>query len=338
MSDIERAMAQLRARGGGARPAPLRARGAAASVEPFVPPTGRRAGASHAVRSRIDEGRIAPADGAEAPSTTASGGATAERRAGAPGRALARTVARRSIELPLEALAEAGFLTPAVSRGRLREEFRRIKRPLLKSVDGAVHETVRGPGGAHPNIIAVTSSVMGEGKTFSAINLAMSLAMERGRTVLLIDADTYKGTASRTLGVGSDRPGLTDLLAGDAAPDEVIASTDVAALSFMPAGSAREETTELLSSPRMREIVDELAGRCPERLVVLDCPPVLQTNEANVIIEYAGQVVFVVAGEETSQALVLEAMRRFDEGQKVGILMNKARGGSAAYGYDYGYG
>ena len=241
--------------------------------------------------------------------------------------------ADRVVALPLRDLAARGFLTPDAPKGRLSEEFRRVKRPILRSIADAAETD------AHRNVVMITSSVAGEGKTYTAINLAMSLAAERKRTVLLVDADVLKGSAGAVLGIDGDRPGLIDVL-DDEHLDiaDVMLATDVPNLRVVPAGRRDEHTTELLSSPRMSDLIDELARRYGDRIIVLDCPPMLQTNEANVIADHAGQVVFVVAGEETDQRLVLEAMNRFDEDKSVGVLLNKASGNSAAYGYDYGYG
>lgn len=238
----------------------------------------------------------------------------------------------RIVDLPLKALSEQGILTPDQPKGRLSEEFRRVKRPILKNLGNEVGAA------AYSNFVMVTSSVAGEGKTFTAINLAMSLAMERERTVLLIDADVFKGTAGKRLGIPDDCPGLTDLLADpDIDVADIILPTNVADLRLIPAGTRSDQTTELLSSQRMVDLVGELARRYSDRIIILDCPPMLQTNEANVIADYAGQIVFVVAGQETDQRLVLEAMKRFDPEQSVGILLNKAARSGANYGYDYGY-
>ena len=242
-----------------------------------------------------------------------------------------RSQPERVIDLPFEHLARQGFITPNLAKGRLSEEYRRVKRPILRAITDGVS------GDGHPNIVAVTSSVAGEGKTYTAINLAMSLAMERDRTVLLLDADVLKGTAGRTLGVESDSPGLTDVLSDDEADlADVILGTDLPNLRLVPAGRSTDRATELLSSVRMRELVGELAVRYADRIVVLDCPPILQTNEASVIVEHAGQVVFVVAAEETDRRSVFEALNQFDERSSVSVLLNKTRARGASY-YDYGY-
>lgn len=239
------------------------------------------------------------------------------------------------IELPIDTLTAAGFITPLTGRGLMTEQYRRIKRPLLKNIHG------NGSNGLNNNVIMVTSSVSGEGKTFTAINLAMSLALEKERTVLLVDADVLKNTASGILEVGRDKPGLTDLLAGDISdPSEVILKTNISNFTYLPSGTAQQHANELLSSMRMKHLFDELSSRYHDRIIVLDCPPILQTNEANVIADYAGQVVFVVAEQETSQSFVVEALKQIPEDTYVGIILNKSRkrflGNDYGYTYDYG--
>ena len=191
---------------------------------------------------------------------------------------------------------------------------------------------------SHLNVIMVTSSVQGEGKTYNAINLAVSLAQEKNHSVLLIDADVVKGTAGRELGVSTDEPGLLDLLSQTCThPSQVILNTNIPSLAFMPAGKANEQANELLTSDRMLSYIDVLARESAERVIVLDCPPILQTNEANVLTEYAGQIAFVVAEQQTSQSLVQEALKHLDEDKYVGMLLNKSTRAGAGYGYGYGY-
>ena len=237
----------------------------------------------------------------------------------------------RKLETSFSSLAERGFITPGTSKGQLTEEYRRIKRPLLKRMKGSAPES-------QLNVIMVTSSIQGEGKTYSSINLAVSLAQEKNWSVLLIDADVVKATAGRELGAKGDEAGLLDLLAETyRQPSEVIMNTNIPNLTFMPAGKADDNANELLTSARMRHIVNELARESTERIVILDCPPILQTNEANVLADYAGQIVFVVAEQQTSQSLVQEALNYLEKDKFVGMLLNKSSRVGAGYGYGNGY-
>ena len=237
----------------------------------------------------------------------------------------------KRLEISFSSLAERGFITPATAKGQLTEEYRRIKRPLIKHIEDAV------PGNQR-NVIMVTSSVQGEGKTYSSINLAISLAQEKNRSVLLIDADVVKGTAGRELGAKGDEAGLLDLLSeAYTHPSEVIMNTNIPGLNFMPAGKADDNANELLTSARMRNIINRLARESNDRVVILDCPPILQTNEAHVLADYADQIVFVVAEQQTSQPLVQEALSYLENEKFVGILLNKSSRVGAGYGYGNGY-
>jgi len=242
--------------------------------------------------------------------------------------------------LNLERLRRMGILTPDVKRSQLAEEYRLIKRPLLGTIDGKGAEVV-----ANANLIMVTSALPGEGKTFSALNLAMSLAMERDRTVLLVDGDVAKPTAATRMGIEA-KAGLIDLLAGSRQSlGEVMVQTDVPNLRVLPAGARHERATELLASERMARVMDELSTRYRDRVVIFDSPPLLLSSESAVLADRMGQIILVVAAEQTLQHLVSEALGRLAEEKIVGLLLNKYRPGlgneygyGSAYGYRYGYG
>lgn len=240
----------------------------------------------------------------------------------------------RTHVLPLVALGKVGYITPETPKCKLTEEYRRVKRPLLKRLacSNDNGETAR-------NVIAVTSAMSGEGKTFSAINLAMSLAREKDRTVLLIDADVVRHTAGMLFGVSSDELGLLDLLDNDAIkPSDVIMKTNVQRLNFLPAGRKHSHASELLSSDSMSRLIADLSSRYDERIIVLDCPPIMQTNEAAILVDHAGQIVFVVAEEQTSQGLVIQALQLIGNEKKVGILLNKSTTRLGHYDhYSYAY-
>ena len=236
-----------------------------------------------------------------------------------------------TIELPLDKLLDDGFLVPDTPKGRMTEEYRRVKRPLLKNI-------YKDLPARNSNVIMVTSSVSGEGKTYTAINLAMSFALERDLTVLLIDGDVIKGAAGDILGVSRSTLGLTDLLSGECQEvRQAILSTNVPSLSFLPAGSQDEHVNELLSSSNMARCINELSEQYRDMIIVMDCSPILQTNEANLLAEHAGQIVFVVAEADTPQKLVTQALDHIDKDKYVGILVNKSLSASRTYDYGYGY-
>ncbi len=217
----------------------------------------------------------------------------------------------------------------AVSR-QFSDYYRRIKRPLID-------KAVSGSGGpTEARVIMVTSALPGDGKTFTSINLALSMALERDISVLLVDCDVAKRHVSEIMELDEDR-GLVDALIDETVDAEsLVVGTDQRGLSILSAGSRAQGTTELLSSNRMREIVASLCVRAPRRILLLDSPPLLITNEGWVLAKIAGQVALVVRAGRTPRQAVAEATRLFDASQAGGIILNDVSiGGSDGY---YGYG
>ena len=213
----------------------------------------------------------------------------------------------------------------------MAEEYRVIKRPILANAFGKVaHRPDRA------NLVMVASSVPGEGKTFNAINLAMSVATELDRTVLLIDADVLKPAVTRLLGIEAEK-GLIDVLDDpDTLLPDVLIKTDIPRLTILPAGKLHSHSTELLASDSMRRLADELSERYPDRLVIFDSPPLLATTEAVVLAELMGQIALVVAAESTPRPTVNQTLDLFSEDKVVGLILNKNR--QAARQEYYGYG
>lgn len=235
--------------------------------------------------------------------------------------------------LDLARLRELGYLTPEEADGALAEQYRIIKRPLLMNAFGRGAVPVEGG-----NLIMVTSSVPGEGKTFTAVNLAMSMAMELDHTVLLVDADVVKPSLTELLGL-KGRPGLTDALAaGDIGLGEVIVRTNVAKLRVIPAGRGHANSTELLASQAMRDLMQELAERYPDRVILFDSPPLLVSSQASVLTYLVGQIVVVVEAGRTPQPVVKEALALVDSSKAVGLVLNKSHERVAGDYQYYAYG
>jgi exopolysaccharide/PEP-CTERM locus tyrosine autokinase len=235
------------------------------------------------------------------------------------------------VELDLVRMRQLGLVTAASGRTTLLEDFRIIKRPLLQR---AFSE--RGPTDKPGNLIMVTSSLPGEGKTYCAINLAMSIAMELDHTVLLIDADVARPSVLRTLGLPAQR-GLMDLLLDDKLDlADVMLRTNVDTLSILPAGTSTPRATELLASSAMTALVHEIAHRYPDRIVIFDSPPLLITTEAKVLASHMGQVIVVVEAETTTQHAVKDALRQLGSDNNVSLVYNKTKAFSSN-GYGYGY-
>jgi protein-tyrosine kinase len=259
-------------------------------------------------------------------------------QAAAPAAAAAPTPAARHhtkyIELDLAHMRDSGMVTAAGGRTMLVEDFRIIKRPLIKRAFAE-----RAPGDKPGNLIMITSSLPGEGKTYCAINLAMSIAMELDNTVLLVDADVARPSVLRVLGLPSQR-GLMDILLDDKIDlSDVMLRTNVDTLSILPAGTSSPRATELLASQTMSAFVAEIANRYPDRIVIFDSPPLLLTSEAHVLASHMGQIVLVVESETTTQHAVKESLRQLEGCNNVNLIYNKTRefpGVEETYDYHYG--
>lgn len=226
-----------------------------------------------------------------------------------------------------------GLATSADMRTSLVEDFRIIKRPLLKRAFAARAANDR-PG----NLIMMTSALPGEGKTFCSINLAMSIAMELDHTVLLVDADVARPSVLRTLGLPVQR-GLMDILLDNGLDvADVLLRTNVNGLTILPAGTSSARATELLASQAMSSLVDEIANRYPDRIVIFDSPPLLLTSEAQVLASHMGQIVVVVEAEMTTQHAVKTALSQLEGMSNVNLIYNKTREFPGTETFDQHYG
>jgi protein-tyrosine kinase len=237
----------------------------------------------------------------------------------------------KQVTLNLEQLRDRGMITPDVGRSEIAEEFRAIKRSL---VDHALNPSA---GTAkRSNLIMVTSSLPGEGKTFCAINLAMSIAAEVDRTVLLVDADVARPSVLRGLGLDRAEAGLMDILLDRHVrlPD-VMLKTDVQGLSILPAGVSHRHATELLASQAMSELLDEIATRYADRIVIFDSPPLLLTTESRVLAAQMGQIVLVVEAEKTTQKALQTALTQIEGCSNISLVYNKSNAFLDAENYGY---
>lgn len=242
----------------------------------------------------------------------------------------------KTIHIDFEALRRVGLLPPDHQQRELAHQYRTLKRPILKFAfdDEAPAEVT---GMASPRTLMVTSALPGEGKTFTSINLALSLALEKDHSVILIDGDAPKPHVSQTFGVGSE-PGLLDLLVHPELPVEsLVLPTDVRGLYILPIGRRSESATELLASARMREVIGELERLDDHGIALFDSPPILLTSEAQVLASLFGQLVLVVRAGVTPQQAVSDALTIIGEGPRIGLVLNQALHDNNIGGY-YGYG
>jgi exopolysaccharide/PEP-CTERM locus tyrosine autokinase len=214
-----------------------------------------------------------------------------------------------------------GLLIPDDGRSALAEEFRILKRPVLANAFGPSGERI-----GRRNVVMVTSAVPGEGKTYTAINLAMSIAMELQRTVLLVDADVVQPSIAARLGLTLG-PGLIDLLENEHTDlSTYLVKTSIPNLTVLGAGRRHGRSTELLASAAMARLVDELASRYPDRVVLFDSPPMLATSESSVLARHMGQIVLTVEAGATPRTAVSRVVKMLDACDIVIPVLNKASG------------
>jgi protein-tyrosine kinase len=237
-----------------------------------------------------------------------------------------------TVKVNIERLRRQGIITPGGQRTQTAESFRRIKRHILANV---ANSKAGGPQNA--NLVLVTSSLPGEGKSFCAVNLAISIALEIDHTVLLVDADVAKPRILDVLGVQAER-GLMDVLLDRRIEiGDVLLKTDIGKLSLLPAGTAHNHATEFLASDSMRVILREMAERYEDRIIIFDSPPILAASESAVLASRMGQIVMVVEAGRTSEAILKTALARIEPSNFVGLLLNKGEGPRRGYGYgEYG--
>jgi protein-tyrosine kinase len=239
------------------------------------------------------------------------------------------------VTLDLGKLQVAGFVTPTGSRTHIAEEFRVIKRPILLRAFATGEERIDSG-----NLIMVTSAKPGEGKTFTAINLAMSMASERDIHVLLVDADVQRPAVFQVLGLPPQK-GLLDVLSdNNLSPADVLTRTNIRNLTLMAAGTPSLATTELLASQKMIELMQEIATRYQDRIIILDAPPVLASSEPSVLALHVGQIILVVESGKTGRRAVEQTLTFIGACPNINIVLNKAESGSGRDqfgGYGYGY-
>jgi len=240
---------------------------------------------------------------------------------------------RNYVEIDLQSLSERNFVAIATERRLIYEEFRVIKRKLINNAFGPLSSSLK-----HPNLILVTSSRPGEGKTFTSVNLALSIALEQDKTVLLVDADVLRPNVSRTLQISTPR-GLTDYLSTDNLDvSDIMYSTNVERLKLITAGKPHHLSTELLASDKMMDLVQEFASRYPDRIVIFDAPPLLGVNETSVMAGMCGQAVVVLEENKTKLDELDKAISLLPKDLAVGFVINKAYySRDKGYGYGYGY-
>ena len=239
---------------------------------------------------------------------------------------------KRIVEIDLDRLRNVGRLPPVHAMHQTDEEMRRIKWPLLSALAGRA-----GAAPARNNVILVTSAEPSEGKSYTSLNLALSIVRDREMRVILVDGDVALPGLTPTLDL-EGAPGLNDALDNPSMDvDEVTYRTTVEGLFFVPAGKWHEHSPELIAGSRMPQIIQDLGRRVGNGIVIVDSPPLLATNEAQAATRYVGHVLMVVRADRTEQKAVLDALALIDKSTPVSAVLNGVEASmlSKYYGHYY---
>jgi exopolysaccharide/PEP-CTERM locus tyrosine autokinase len=267
--------------------------------------------------------------------------AVSKPRPAAPTKKLAKVVRREHaygghhIVVDSSQLRANGLLAPGEDERRLAEQYRAIKRPLLDNADSSLRSVL--PLG---NLIMVASALPGEGKTFTCVNLCLSIARERDWSVVLIDGDSSKPHLTGLFS-SEKEAGLMDLLREpDLSFDDLVMPTDIPGLSLLPAGDHDINSSELLASRRMKEFCLELSSSDVGRIIIFDSSPLLLTTEAVALASQVGQIAMVVKANSTPQHAVAAALDKLDPEKAINCVLNQTSGEdlSESYGYYGSYG
>lgn len=270
--------------------------------------------------ARLRQSAVAPAP-ASPPRPTAPPSAASEPATALPVRPFQADYQSKLIKVDRVALARSGVSMASSSRTRTSEEFRIIKRQVVlnarpNSNGQAGHRSGR--------VIMVTSTKPEEGKTFTAVNLALSLASEQDIRVLLVDVDIHRKSLTKMFGT-SDEIGWVDLLSNSTVEfSQALLRTDIPNLSLLTAGRAEEELPELLSSKRTAALLSEMAERYSDRFIVFDAPPCLASSEPSILANLVGQTIFVVEAHKTEREEIDAALRLISGCKNISLLLNKA--------------
>ena len=272
--------------------------------------------------NRLRKAGGTPAGDADQPSSTTAGlnrtSALPEHRQGV-----------KPLSIDLGQLRKHGVFPPPYMEDTIRDQYRRIKRPLVANATGRGATAVE-----RGNLIMITSAVPGEGKTFTSINLALSIARDPDMSVTLVDGDISRAHASKLLGV-QDQPGLIDLLDDESlTPGDVTIPTSVDSLSVLPAGRRHSLSEELLSSTRMERVISALADPTTRHIILFDSAPLLGSPEAVTLSSNVGQIVMVVKASSTLRHQVSAAIELLDPKKAINMVLNQSLGGPG--GDDYG--
>jgi receptor protein-tyrosine kinase len=222
------------------------------------------------------------------------------------------------VRLNMAVIRRTGMINPEIKISNIANEFRNVKRKvLLAARDKKSRELVN-------NLVMVTSTLPEEGKTFTSMNLALSMAAERDVQVVLMDCDLHRPSVGRYF-ENSKLPGLSDILTGAARMEEVMRRVEsVPQMSVIFSGKRVEDSPELIASTRMRDLLVELSERYRDRIIIIDTPPSLTTFEPAILAPHVHQTIMVVSAQASGRHQIEKALDSISACHNISFLFNKA--------------
>jgi protein-tyrosine kinase len=253
----------------------------------------------------------------------------ADRPAGAASHHAPRRVERRPeqemrvVPEALREVASSGFdpllVAANAPHSLAAEQYRTLRTRLVLLEEGRARR-----------VLLVTSPAKGDGKSITAANLALTMAQEFNRRVVLVDADLRRPAVHGLFGI-ADQPGLVDVLGGSATLEDALVLLPDVHLAVLPAGLAPAQPAELLGSAGMRRTLEALRSRFDR--VIVDVPPVIPLADVGVLAPQCDGVLLVVRAGVTPKPLIERALSAFDAERLLGVVLNESGGGEPEYGY-----
>lgn len=206
------------------------------------------------------------------------------------------------------------------------EQYRQLRTKVLRSRKLYSH-----------NAFLISSALPGEGKTVTAIGLAITIAQGLQDTVLLVDSDLRKPAVHRMLGINQQK-GLSEFLMGKASLEEVLINTRIDKLKVITAGAIPPNPSELISSDEMGKLITELKTRYQNRIIIFDSPPVVSITDSVILSQKVDEVLLVVYANHTPKEAVVDALADLSEANIMGVVLNHFDSTSRYYKYNYNYG
>jgi len=184
------------------------------------------------------------------------------------------------------------------------------------------------------NSFAITSATLGAGKTFISVNLAIAIAMEGNQSVLLVDADLKRPAVGNYLDLQLEA-GLFDYLNGNISLEDILINPGIERLVILPGRNSNTNTSELISSRKMVDLIKEIKSRYESRIIIFDLPPLFAADDALLFMPYIDAVLLVVEDEKNTSDELQHSMHILEQTNLLGLVVNKSKQPIPTYQYGY---